>query len=159
MRSKIVILACLALASCITPAKFQEWAKAHPDQSARICSDLYPVKTEYREGTTITRTDTAYVTGDSIPCPPAETGKVVYVKVPDTRTITVYQDRVDTVVHENTAHVRALQGDSAHLVVQNGVLQAERDKAKETSRKAIYWAIGLACSLGLGVVLIIKGVL
>lgn len=156
---RYILFACLVLVSCITPAKFQDWAQRHPDESSRICSDLYPVRSEYREGTTITRTDTAYVRGDSIPCPPAEMGKVVYVKVPDTRTITVYRDRVDTVVHENAAHVRALQGDSAHLVVQNGVLQAERDKAKETGRKALCWAIGLACVLGVGVLLKFKGVI
>lgn len=49
-KTAAILIACMLLASCITPAKFQDWAKKHPGESARICSDLYPVQAGYKTG-------------------------------------------------------------------------------------------------------------
>lgn len=159
MKSRIIILAFLLLAGCITPAKFQDWAKKHPGESARICSDLYPVQGGYRVGE------------DSITYLPVQVGipgGVVGIYLPQSATDTAgsRQDgnltlswqrtdsgyniecradslqlvldslreihrRVDTQLLENTAHIRALQADSATQVQQLGKATARSDKLEK----------------------------
>lgn len=153
MKSRIIILGCLMLASCITPAKFQDWAQRHPGESARICSDLYPIRSDYRTGKDSVRYEPVqlaipggmvglYLPGDtnktadslirSTDTARAGLLTLTWQKVVGGYAINCRADslllvldsmreihlRVDTQLQENTAHVRALQGDSSRLVQQ-----------------------------------------
>lgn len=177
----ILLFVCLALASCITPAKFQEWAQRHPDESARICSDLYPVRSEYVKGTDSVRYEAVQLTvpggmvglflpvspmGNPVDTPMSTTDTaragvltLTWQKVAGGYAIKCRADslqllldsareihlRVDTRLQENTAHVRALQGDSARLVQQVSKATTRGDALQKW---ALYAAGGLVLLLG-----------
>lgn len=44
-----------------------------------VCATNFPPKIEYKEGEPVTKLDTTYLPGDSIPCPPDSTGNIVYI--------------------------------------------------------------------------------
>jgi hypothetical protein len=137
-----------SLASCVTPAKYQDWARHHPAESSRICSDLYPVQGGYRVGE-----DSITYLPINVTVPGGMVGLYLSKSATDTagrrqdgnltlswqRTdsgynITCRADslqlvldslreihrRVDTQLLVDNAHVRALQGDSGRLAQQLG---------------------------------------
>lgn len=131
------IIAALLFCSCMTTKKATDYLKKN-NSLAGICANEYPPKIEYKSGQVITKSDTTYLPGDSIPCPPTINGKDtirIKVKCPDQKIIrdTIY--RVDTVTVENTARVLDLQyklGDA------NAHIQAvEYDNGKLTKRANI----------------------
>jgi hypothetical protein len=171
----IFLFAFLLFDSCVTPAKFLDWAQQHPGESARICSDLYPVRSEYRPGKDSVRYEAVQLTvpggmvGLYLPINPVPdsmhrqakqgnmnaeavfTGTGWQVKC-RTDSLQLVLDsmreihlRVDTQLQENTAHVRALQGDSSRLVHQVGKALTRGD----TWRKwALYAFAALVLLLG-----------
>lgn len=111
----LLLLSIVLLFGC--KAKKIDWASE--------CANRYPVKTEIIQGKESIKIDTAYIKGDSIPCD----GTIKYVKCPPSKTITVYKDRVDTVVKENTAKISSLQQENKELKdlihsAQNQTLEA-----------------------------------
>lgn len=160
----IVFLFC----GCLTDAKLKKHADmyygAHPDEFAKNCANSFPVIA--RPGKDSLRIDTAYLSGDSVPCPPAtkdssghfQPGKV---KCPDAKTITLYHSRVDTV--PDLAAVSALKFDTTRLggemrqvKVQLIQTTAEKDKAKKQAKNRLWMIIGILGLEAAAAVVIIK---
>jgi hypothetical protein len=165
----------MVLGSCITPAKFQNWAQRHPGESSHICSDIYPVQSDYRTGKDSVRYEPVQLTvpggmiGLYLPVNPApdsmhRQAKQGNMNIDGTFTGTGWQIqcradslqlvldslreihlRVDTQLLENIAHVRALQGDSAHLVLRVGKATSRGDTWQKW---ALYTICGLLLLLG-----------
>lgn len=86
--------------SCMSTQK----ATAYLEKSgklSKICGKKFPPRIEYKQGQTITKMDTAYLPGDSIPCPPDSTGRIKYIQS-NPRIITKIETRIDTVEKANT---------------------------------------------------------
>lgn len=133
----LLIALLLVQYGCMTTQKATDYLKKN-NALAEICANEYPPKIEYKAGEIITKSDTTYLPGDSVPCPPAINGKDtirVKVKCPDQKIIRDTTYRVDTVTMENTARVLDLQyklGDA------NAHIQAvEYDNSKLTKRANI----------------------
>lgn len=137
-----------SLTSCITPAKFQHWARHHPAESSRICSDLYPVQGGYRVGEDsitylpVNVTVPGGMVGLYLPKSATDTagrrqdGNLIlsWQRTDSGYNITCRADslqlvldslreihqRVDTHLLVDNAHVRALQADSSNLTQQLG---------------------------------------
>lgn len=62
----------------MTTEKATNYLLSH-NQLATVCNNQFPAKTIYKEGQIKTITDTSYLPGDSIPCPPDSAGRVIYV--------------------------------------------------------------------------------
>lgn len=157
----------LVLVGCTSTKKQQkkaeEFLNAHPEVEARRCAQNYPPDTTFIKGDTVLTYDTLVTKGDSIPCPPTvnESGDTVYVKVkcPDSKTVTVYLDRVDTVVLMNTALVDyyRFRNDSLNKVVIK--VTTQRDDAKDKAANRLWIIVALGIALAAGTFLRIKNII
>lgn len=126
---------------------------------AGICADKYPPKTEYKQGQTIVKSDTAYLPGDSIPCPPSIIGKdtvMVKVKCPDHRIIYDTITRTDTIQVENTTRVADLYGKLG--IANKEIYDQDREIKRLTKQRNIlsFSLFGLLVLLGVGIFLRIR---
>lgn len=146
-----VIWIAFCLTSCVTGKKATRYFNSHGFQAAQYCASAFPVKSDsiYIPGIPITRSDTTYLPGDSIPCPehlPGEPPAVVHCPPsPHIRDTTTLHDTL-RITKENTAKISALQ--------QQLTLQTDRaDKAENGRarwRKLALWTWGIILVLGGG---------
>lgn len=126
---------------------------------AGICADKYPPKTEYKQGQTIVKSDTAYLPGDSIPCPPSIHGNdtvIVKVKCPNHRIIHDTITRTDTIREENTKRVADLYGK---LGIANKEIYDQDKEIKTLTKQRNLLSLslfGLLALLGAGIFLRIR---
>lgn len=153
---KWITIACLLLGSCITPAKFQDWAQKHPAESSRICSDLYPVQAGYKTGkdsvqylpvnvsvpggmvglylpdSTQRRADTARAGNITLTWQQVAGGYNILCRADSLQlvldSLREIHHQVDTQLLIENAHVRALQADSTVKVQQLGNATMRGDK-------------------------------
>lgn len=161
---KYILFFLLALTACNTVKKQQRKAEAfyqdHPEQLAKQCADKFPPDTIFKKGEVVVKSDTAFIKGDSIPCPPVvnEKGETVYVKVkcPDSKIIRDTITRIDTIEKINTAAVEyyRFQNDSLNKALIK--VTAQKEDAKQTAANRLWWIIGFAVVIGVDVVLKIK---
>lgn len=166
MKYTIFFLLIIALAACNTVSKQQRKAEtfynAHPEKLLKQCGEKVPPDTIFKSGEVITKTDTTFIKGDSVACPPVvnEKGETVYVKVkcPDSKIIHDSIFKTDTIIKVNTALVDyyRFQNDSLNrALIQSNT---QRDDAEETAKNRLWIAIALAVALGAGVILKIKNI-
>lgn len=107
------------------------WMDKHPDTVAVRCALDFPcVPGEIISRDTIHKTDTAYLPGDSIPCPATDSSRPVYVHCPPQLTIRDSVTVHDTAWVLDSALVSVLkaQRDSADRALVN--VSADRDRLK-----------------------------
>lgn len=88
-------------AGCMTTEKATNYLLKN-DKLGEICATHYPPRIEYKEGKIKVYTDTAYLPGDSVPCPPDTSGSITYIQTKPL-IITKTKSRTDTVYQANTA--------------------------------------------------------
>ncbi|GAA0561460.1 hypothetical protein [Chitinophaga japonensis] len=150
MKQIVAFLLLAALSGCMTAGRVTGWLNDHPAASARYCADEYPVKTittvtERVEHDTITVPGGQVVIHDTIPCPDGTSVPVQYEQpCPPVKVVTqtVYRDSVVKV--ENTAHVRALQADSAYFVRKANEATVRGDKWQKWAYYALAGVVLLA---------------
>lgn len=127
----------LALFGCSAERTFYTYAAKNPDKVAKLCSNVYQADTVYKQGETVTNTDTVTIKGDSIPCPDKPAGvRTVYVKCPDQKVVTKTVTRIDTVYRDRISTLAAL--DTAKRAVNTA--RDKQIKAETTSSFYKRWA-------------------
>lgn len=149
--SIFILLAIVLLSACATKReKAITYMNDNPEDLAVLCAAHFKPVIEYKPGVTIHKTDTQYVEGEPIPCPPNEAGEVIYVRG---------RDKVirDTVWRTDTATVR----DVAKEAVLSGQVQELRDSVNiyrhdwqgaRKERNTSWWILGGIGVLGVGAV-------
>jgi len=139
----------------------REFLEAHKDVAAQFCADNYGVDTlRIVKGDTVVRLDTVTIKTDSVPCPPAEKGKTVYVKCPDQKYITRTVSKTDTVYLRDNAAVSV--SNAKYVVVRDSLtiykekLRVSEEKNKNKT-KTIWILGGFIALVGLGTVLKLTG--
>lgn len=149
----MVLWAMILISSCTTERKATNYMNNHAFAAANYCASAFPVRDSiiYKTGQTITKSDTTYLRGDSIACPPVdhipEAGKLVYVKCSPSKIIhdSIFKTDTINVIRENTAKTAALTGQLAIITTKQK--EAENGRRKWRQRALITWAI---CLIGIG---------
>lgn len=138
------LLFLLALCGCSSERTFYTYASKNPDKVAELCANVYQADTVYKQGETVTNTDTVTIKGDSIPCPDKPAGvKTVYVKCPDQKAVTRTITRVDTVYRDRISTLAAL--DTARRATQQAQQKASlAQQSKDGWRTAFWTALAVA---------------
>jgi len=106
--------------------------KAKQIDWANECSNRYPIKEKIVKGETVYYTDTIIEPGLIIQADPI----LLKVKCPPTLTITKTINRVDTMVKENTAKLKAIERDYNTIYIQLSKEQEKRLTAEEAAQKS-----------------------
>lgn len=136
--------------------KFKLFAASYPAERDKLCAENYKSDTTYIKGTEIIKHDTAVVAGPSLPCPPAEPGKTVYVKCPDGKIITIYKDRVDTVQTDKPATVAKIYDLTNVLKINSDslvIVKTQLSESKQKQKKLTLYLIGAVILIGGGIAL------
>ena len=144
------------LTSCQTQKKVTRYLNENNSFAAEYCGLAFPVRDSiiYKPGQVISRSDTTYLPGDSLPCPHhiADVNKKVYVHCPPNQLITDTIFKVDTitVIRENTAKISSLSQSNTTL---SNSLKTYKDKAEHRG-KLMWWTWGILTVLIAGYVFI-----
>lgn len=137
-----IIFALIILSSCTTRKrnKAHNYFRDHPQELAELCAKEFPPVINHIQG----KTDTipginVYIKGDSIPCPDGTKVKAPDVKVPCPPST----HRVDTVTIENTAKIKALEGESKNKDARISELEKELTETKEKASNRMWWLISI----------------
>lgn len=141
------------LTSCQTQKKVTRYLNENNSFAAEYCGLAFPVRDSiiYKPGRVISKSDTTYLPGDSIPCPElpnydkSKNGKPVYVHCPPNKRITDTIFKVDTitVIRENTAKISYLT--QANTTLSNS-LKTYKNKAEHRG-KLMWWTWGILAVL------------
>jgi hypothetical protein len=152
MRFSILLLIIL-FASCNTLKKQKRTAENYylirPQELAKNCAEKYPPIVTIKPGEITVKSDTTYIKGDSIPCPPVVNaeGEKVYVKVkcPDSKIIHDTIKSVDTFFTENTALTSYLiyKTDSLSIALIKTNTGFQQSKTQASIR---LWMLIAACA-------------
>lgn len=152
------IIATLLLSGCMTPQKLKQHAllyySLHPEEYAHGCADKYPPIV--KAGKTITKTDTTWLPGESMPCPEAtidsSTGKPKKdsVHCPGTKIVHDTTSVHDTII--NNALVGALQLDLGISKSDMGVCSTLLSGQKEQTKKYIISTIVFSILFGVALI-------
>jgi len=151
--SFLILLAIVLLSACATRKdKAVKFMHENTDVLSELCALHFKPIIEYKPGVTIHKTDTQYVEGEPIPCPPNEKGEVVYVRG---------RDKVirDTVWRTDTATVRDVAFEAVlrtreRVKSDSLVIMTEKYYGAKKQRNIAYWALGVIVLIGAGFVLI-----
>lgn len=137
------------LTGCSAERTFYTYAAKNPDKVAKFCTNVYQADTVYKQGATITNTDTLTVKGDSVPCPDKPAGvKTVYVKCPDAKIITKTISRIDTAFRDRITTLAQL--DTAKLAVNTARdKQILAEQSRNNWKTTALWAIGILAAFAL----------
>lgn len=149
-------MAVVLFSSCLTQKKrasiAKEYMHEHTDELAALCALHFKPIIEYKPGVTIHKTDTQYVEGDPIPCPPNEKGEVVYVKGRDK----IVKDtiwRTDT-IFQNDPYREADLAFKLRKSEDAGIGKNEQIKTLRKQRNILMIGIGVAALSFLGITLL-----
>lgn len=155
------------LTSCQTQKKVTRYLNENNRFAANYCGLAFPVRDSiiYKPGQTITKSDTSYLPGDSIPCPVVDNyvktdyvktkkEKTMYVHCPPNRLIrdTIIRFDTTTIIRENRAKIEAQE-----LTIND--LNKKVDKFKQWKARAIWTWVILAVLIGGGIVLKVKSII
>lgn len=173
MRNFLVLIFVLAFAGCYTQHKAEKQvARAqitYPGILANTCATLYPpniLPPEYRPGKPETKSDTVYVEGKRIPCPPTtdpKTGKedTFYVNCPPSVNIHDTTKIHDTafIPYENTAKIDAAKtkNDDLNKQLQDALKQLNVETDSKNAWRNTSFVLG--AFLGVGVFLKLKKII
>lgn len=156
MKTGKFLAAILFFASCSSVAKQQRNAEAfyatHPEKLAWQCAVKFPPDTIFKPGTVSIRSDTTFLPGDSVPCPPVmnAAGETVSVKVkcPDSKVIHDSIFKTDTITKLSTdlLDYYGFQNDSLRRVLL--ITQTQKAEASKTAGNRLWFIIGLIIALG-----------
>lgn len=102
-------LVIVLLTGCMTTEKATNYL-LKKDKLGIICATNYPPRIEYKEGEIKVYTDTTYLPGDSVPCPPETSGNTTYIHTKPL-IVTKTKSRTDTVYQANTAMEDVLRNE------------------------------------------------
>jgi hypothetical protein len=125
------LLMIMLLSACITDQKALNHLQKH-NQLAPICSALYPPDIRFVPGRIITKTDTQYIPGQVIPCPPGGTD-TLWMRCPPTKIIH------DTTTQRDTLRIRDIAAETAQKQRIDSLMAVNRsaqDKARELAETA-----------------------
>src|SRR5690606_3564100 len=118
------------------------------DEVAKLETIHLKPRVEYKEGEKVHITDTQYVDGEPIPCPPSEKGEVVYVRG---------RDKIirDTILRTDTAYIADVAMEqvlrSQLRNVQDSLLLQKQDIARVKKQRNIsFWGNGIIVLLIIG---------
>lgn len=149
------ILMCLIIvviiSSCATRKdKAVKFMHENTDVLSELCAAHFKPIIEYKPGVTIHKTDTQYVEGEPIPCPPNEAGEVVYVRGRD-KVIRDTVWRTDTATVRDIAKEAVLSGQVQELRDSVNIYRHDRQNARK-SRNTAWMILGGIGVLGVGAV-------
>ncbi len=141
--SFLILLAIVLLSACATKReKAIAYMTDNQEDLAILCAAHFKPIIEYRPGVTIHKTDTQYVEGEPIPCPPNAAGEVVYVRGRD-KVIRDTVWRTDTATVRDMAYEQVLRArerakSDSLILVTNDLYRVKKQ------RNITWWAIGIA---------------
>lgn len=136
MKNNLLILFLIILiSSCATRReKSISYMNDHPDELAKLAAIHLKPRVEYKQGETVHITDTQYVDGEPIPCPPNDKGEVVYVRGRD-KIIRDTIFRTDTAYIADVAMEQVLRSQLRN--VQDSLLLQKQDMAMVKKQRNI----------------------
>lgn len=159
----IILLLALSLASCATKKKAEKYYRNNPLELAKICSETYPPKVEYRPGKPIVSSDTVVVRDSvlveiEVDCPD---GTVVKADCPPAEKIYVNNivTVTDTAYVINTARVEYLEGTLAVKEADIIMLEMDRDNWKRKASSRLRWSIVLGLIVGVRILWYFRGLI
>lgn len=151
--SIFILLAIVLLSACATKReKAIAYMTDNQEDLAILCAAHFKPVIEYKPGVTIHKTDTQYVEGEPIPCPPNEAGEVVYVRGRD-KVIRDTVWRTDTATVKDVAFEAVLR-TRERLKSDSLVLVTDSLFRVKKQRNTAYWALGIIGLIGIGSVLV-----
>lgn len=150
MKNNLLILFLIILiSSCATRReKSISYMNDHPEELAKLAAIHLKPRVEYKQGETVHITDTQYIDGEPIPCPPNENGEVVYVRGRD-KVIRDTIFRTDTAYIANVAMEQVLRSQLRN--VQDSLLLQKQDVARVKKQRNIsFWGNGIIVLLVIG---------
>lgn len=147
----------LLVIGCTTEKKATKYMQKHPEVSAKLCAETYPVKesvivrdsvhfdTLYVDGEPVFVRDTVYTKGDTVI-------KVIEKKCPQNQTIVKTINHDSIIVRENTAQIANLQNIINNLqseINSRDETIAAQDATIKTKNKWIWWLLLVCIGLGL----------
>lgn len=157
MKSSILIcLAVILFSSCLTQKKrasiAKEYMHEHTDELAALCALHFKPVIEYRPGKVVHVSDTQYVEGEPIPCPPNEKGEVVYVKGRDKviRDTTTIRDTI----FQNDPYREADLAFKLRKAEDAGIGKDEQIRTLRSQRNTALWGLGGGLALGIGLIVV-----
>lgn len=144
-----VLSVVLLLSACATRReKSIAYMNDHPNELAKLAAIHLKPRVEYKQGETVHITDTQYVDGEPIPCPPNEKGEVVYVRGRD-KIIRDTIFRTDTAYIADVAMEQVLRSQLRN--VQDSLLLQKQDMARVKKQRNIsFWGNGIIVLLIIG---------
>ena len=147
--SIFILLAIVLLSACATKReKAIAYMNDNQEDLAVLCAAHFKPIIEYKPGVTIHKTDTQYVEGEPIPCPPNAAGEVVYVRGRD-KVIRDTVWRTDTATVRDKAAERVLSDRIQELRDSTNIYRHDWQRARK-QRNTAWWILGGIGVLGVG---------
>lgn len=123
--------------------KAQAVAMEYPSEFSGFCAKAFPVIPTYIKGKDSIINREVVLKGDSIPCPPNEIGRTVYVKCPDQKVL--YRDiwRTDTIVKESTARLDSLNRILTSTMAELRDCKQSDSKHTKQAQTRLFYVISL----------------
>lgn len=158
MKKILIVAVLISASSCYTQKQARRQVdkieRNYPDVLAGWCADAFEPDIRYRPGEVIVKTDTTYLPGDSVDCPPNGAGQIVKVKCPDNRIVYVDRLRVDTFENINTAALAVKDSAIVALRIEKGTVAG---KLKTWQKVAgVLGILSLILAVGFGLILKFK---